>query len=418
MRILLSAYACRPDTGSEPAQGWGWATHLAERGHDVHVLVAKRNQESIEAGQGRQAYPNLSFTYVPVRYDWAKKWEGLHYALWQPAALRAARELCSKVRFDVIHHVTYASVHVPSQLWRLGNPMVFGPVGGGQTAPADMLEYFGGEQHKERLRTILTRSLAASPLHRFCLARTDYVLAANSDTLELVRATGCDRASVMCDTAVPDEYLAEAPIRFQDRSGPLRLIWVGRMLPRKALSLALDVMREVKTDVTLTIAGDGLDPKIVRKLISSRGLQHRVFWEGRRLSSDELRSAFSQHDGMLFTSLRDSFGSQVLEAMAQALPVIALDLSGVRDHVPLNASMKVHVSTPVETVRALADTIDKYALLPGKVKSEMSRHALDFAKRMRWSERIAVIEKIYDKLCASAVPLPSSSGSSLVTAKT
>jgi glycosyltransferase involved in cell wall biosynthesis len=418
MRILLSAYACRANAGSEPAQGWGWATHLAGRGHEVHVLVAKRNQESVEAGLREEALPNLRFSYVPVRYDWAKRWEGLHYALWQAAALKAARELCSEVRFDVVHHVTYASIHVPSQLWRLGIPMVFGPVGGGQTAPADMLSYFGADQQKERLRTALTRALTASPLHRFCLARTGFVLAANSETLNLVRRMGCDRATVMCDTAVPNEYFAESPRTFPDKQRLLRLIWVGRMLPRKALSLALDVVREVKADVTLTIAGDGMDPQIVRQMIISRNLQHRVFWEGRRLSWSELRTAYSEHDAMLFTSLRDSFGSQVLEALAMALPVIALDLSGVRDHVPANASMKVRVSSSEATVRALADAIERFALLPGRVKSEMSKHALNFAQGMSWSARIEVVEKLYERLCARAAPLERTSRSRLAAAKT
>src|SRR5215467_5078362 len=50
MRLLLSAYACRPNAGSEPGFGWNWATHLADRGIEVHALVAKRNQEPIEAG--------------------------------------------------------------------------------------------------------------------------------------------------------------------------------------------------------------------------------------------------------------------------------------------------------------------------------------------------------------------------------
>src|SRR5580698_360966 len=165
MRILLSAYACRPNAGSEPGVGWNWATHLAARGIEVHVLVAKRNQESIEAGLRANPIANLHFTYVPVPYEWVKKSEALHYVCWQVAALKAARELASKFEFHLAHHVTYASVHVPSQLWRLCIPVVFGPVGGGQTAPASMLTYFGAEKPGERLRSTLTKALRFSPFH-------------------------------------------------------------------------------------------------------------------------------------------------------------------------------------------------------------------------------------------------------------
>src|SRR5262249_33845267 len=91
MRVLLSAYACRPNAGSEPGVGWNWATHLAARGIDVHVLVAKRNQAPIEAGLSANPTPNLHFSYVPVSQDWAKGNESVHYLLWQCAALKAAR---------------------------------------------------------------------------------------------------------------------------------------------------------------------------------------------------------------------------------------------------------------------------------------------------------------------------------------
>jgi len=418
MRILLSAYACRPNAGSEPAQGWGWATNLAARGHEVHVLVADRNQESIEEGLREDAVPNLYFTYVPVRFSWAKKSEALHYALWQTAALKAARDLCRRVRFDIIHHVTYASIHVPSQLFRLGIPIVFGPVGGGQTAPDEMLLYFGRDRHKERARTAFTRALIVSPLHRLSLSRTDFALAANSDTLNLLRQMGSKRVSLMCDTAIPQGYFADAPRTYMDHPRPLRLIWAGRMLPRKALSLALDAMHAVRTDATLTIAGDGISPQIVRDMISTRKLMHRVFWEGRRLSWSELRRAYSEHDVMLFTSLRDSFGSQVLEAMAMGLPVIALDRSGVRDHVPTNASIKIRVGNPGQTVQYLAEAIETFALLPAKAKSEMSRNAWNFAKSMSWAARMELVETVYERLCAGRTPLEGASPSRLAIAET
>src|SRR5215467_12444803 len=181
MRILLSAYACRPNAGSEPGVGWNWATHLAARGIEVHVLVAKRNQAPIEAGLRENHVPNLDFHYIPVRNEWAKKNESLHYVLWQAAALKAAKGLSTKFRFELAHHVTYASVHVPTKLWRLGIPVVFGPVGGGQTAPEGMLKYFGAGKSKEELRAILTRALKFSPLHGQWLRQKRIVIEKKND---------------------------------------------------------------------------------------------------------------------------------------------------------------------------------------------------------------------------------------------
>ena len=408
MRLLLSAYACRPNAGSEPGVGWNWATHLAARGIDVHVLVAKRNQEPIEAGLRVNPVPNLHFTYVPVRYEWAKKNEAVHYALWQAAALKAANELSTRFDFQVVHHVTYASIHVPSQLWRLGIPVVFGPVGGGQTAPVSMLKYFGPEKSRENLRSSVTKALRFSPLHRHWLRRMSFVLAANQDTLDIVRALGCKNTSLMCDTAIPTDYFAEGPRNLGERRGALKLLWVGRMLARKALPLALDALKAVHQDVTLTIAGDGMDPEQLHQMIRDRDLQNRVFWQGHRLTFQELRTAYAGHDAMLFTSLRDSFGSQLLEALAMGLPIITLDLHGAHDFVPDGASVKVPVGNPAETVRNLAGAIEEYASLSAERKNEMSVHAWTFAKTVSWSTRAEMAEGLYREVLSRATPLPSS----------
>ena len=411
MRLLLSAYACRPNAGSEPGCGWSWATHLAARGIEVHVLVAKRNEESIEAGLRTSPIANLHFTYVPVPYQWTEKNEALHYVSWQVAALKVARELARKFEFQLAHHVTYASVHVPSQLWRLGIPVVFGPVGGGQTAPASMLQYFGAEKSRERLRTSLTKALRVSPLHRHWLRRMSVVLAANRDTFNLVRELGCENVSLMCDTAIPSAYFSEGPRNFEKRSGALRLLWVGQMRTRKALSLALDAVKEVRKNVTLTIAGEGMDPRTVHDMVRDRNLQHEVFWKGNRMTRTELRTAYAEHDAMLFTSLRDSFGSQVLEALAMGLPVITLDLHGAHDWVPDGASLKVPVGSPEETVRNLAGAIEKCGSLSLQSRNQMSTHAWNFARTQTWSARAEFCERLYEGILSGAPALESTSAS-------
>jgi glycosyltransferase involved in cell wall biosynthesis len=258
-----------------------------------------------------------------------------------------------------------------------------------------MLGYFGNHKRKEERRTILTKALRLSPLHRHWLKRMSFVLAANRDTLQLIRALGCKNAGMMCDAGLPDSYFAQQPRTFDDLRGTLKLLWVGRMLPRKALPLALDALRLVQQDVTLTIAADGMEPEAVHQMIRERNLQGKVFWKGSRLPWDELRTAYAEHDAMLFTSLRDSFGSQLLEAMAMGLPVITLDLHGAHDHVPAAASIKVQVGKLEETIVRLANAIEEYSSYSSFTKNEMSKQAWRFAKTLSWSARAESVESLY-----------------------
>jgi glycosyltransferase involved in cell wall biosynthesis len=401
MHVLLSAYACRPNSGSEEGNGWGWATHLAARGLRVHVLTIARDQLAIEAEQQRHLIPNLSFSFVEPALKGLKWGHGLHYLAWQFAVVDRAKKLLAANTFDLVHHVTYGSIHVPSQLWRLGIPVVFGPVGGGQTSPFSMRHYFGEHQQKELLRTALTKSLRFSPLHRRWIKRMAVVFATNEETLTLMKQLGRKDAVLSLDVCVPQTFLANDPKIFQEHESPLRLLWTGRMMPRKALALTLDAVAKALENVTLTIVGDGIAPEVVRQMIVSRGLESKVFWKGDRVPWSEMRAVYREHDAFLFTSLRDSCGGQLLEALALGLPVITLDHHGARLLIPDDAGYKVPVTEKEPTISAIAAAIDAFASASIQQKNAMSAAGLAAARNLTFGVRAERAEHLYERILAA-----------------
>jgi len=406
MRLLLSAYACLPNAGSEPGNGWNWAVHLAERGIDVTVLTRAENRAAIEEYLAERRLANLHFVYVALRGRGIRPTTGLHYLLWQWRAVQVARKSHRILAFQLVHHVTYTSIHVPTQLWRLGIPTVFGPVGGGQTAPSAMLRYFGASRRSEILRTALTKLLPFSPFHRYWLSKVSAVFAANHDTLTLIKAMGRQDVRLQFDNGIPSDYLSSHHKKYTENALATRFVWVGRMLPRKALPLALDALSKTGSSSTLTIVGDGLPPEKVRTMVEERGLKDSVHWEGRRLTMEEVRSAYLTHDALLFTSLRETSGVQLLEAMALGLPVICLDLHGARDVVPDDAGFKVRVTTPMEVTHAVAAAMDRFAELSCQEKQSMSAASLEFARKNTWPIRAQQAEKLYRELLGSINSVP------------
>ena len=63
--ILISAYGCEPDKGSEPGAGWNWAVEVAKR-HKVTVLTRANNRCSIEKELQVNPRPNMSFIYYDL----------------------------------------------------------------------------------------------------------------------------------------------------------------------------------------------------------------------------------------------------------------------------------------------------------------------------------------------------------------
>jgi glycosyltransferase involved in cell wall biosynthesis len=398
INILLSAYACRPNAGSELGTGWNWAVHLAETGSIVHVLTAGRNREATEAYQREHPSSALHFHFIDVPLLHPMESGFWHYLAWQWMALRRAKILSRSVPFDVVQHVSYGSVHLPTPLWRLGLPTIFGPVGGGQTTPQSLLPYFGEQAHIERWRTRITKLLPRLPPYRKAIKRMSIVLAANRNTLELVKRAGCQRVELLCDTGLRMDFSADSPRHFSD-SLPIRLLWVGRFMPRKGLELAFDALQKATPNIHLTLVGGGLEEAALHRMIVQRGLEGRVFWEGKRLPWLEVREAYLNHDALLFTSLRDSFGSQILEAMSLGLPVIALNLGGAHAFIPPMAGIKVDIdATAAETAERLSSALDRFASMTIEERNAMSAEAWIKSRNFAWPVRAAFALGLYKEI--------------------
>ncbi|MEM7595597.1 MAG: glycosyltransferase family 4 protein, partial [Cyanobacteria bacterium P01_A01_bin.83] len=410
MKVLISAYSCQPNCGSEAGNGWNWAWHLAELGHEVWVLTLIDNQKTIESELISHPTPNLHFIYIAIP-QWIKRyikisigdfdWQS-EYLGWQQKAGKIARQLDREHGFDIIHHVTWASITGGSWLWRLNKPFVFGPVGGGQVAPPLFKQYFLAHQwRKEALRSFIFQKLAQFNLFsRQTVSQADLVLATNSETYNLARQLGANRVELAAVIGIAQNYIPlELPIR--STAQELRLLWVGSPIPTKACPLALEALAKVDSQVPwkLTVVGFSNSNHDLIKLIKKLGIEDQVNCKG-RISWGQLKQEYLQNDVFLFTSLRNSLGAQLFEAMACGLPIITLDHQGAKDFVPEGAGIKVPVTNPTETTNLLAQAVEDLYHNPQK-RGSMSKFGYEFAKTQTWSHKAQKMSKYYEELVTS-----------------
>ena len=404
MKVLLSAYACEPNRGSEEGFGWNWSTHLAREGHEVWVATRPLAREAIERELAERPIPNLHFIYIDIPDRYKRFIKGLfgvyaHYFLWQRAAYREATAFLEKEDVDLVHHVTWGSLIGGSWMWRLQKPFIFGPVGGGQVAPKTFKEYFPTRWRQESLRTWITEHIM--PLHptvRRMLRHTDILLATNSETLEAALGMGARSARLFLDTGLPSHYFGEEA-KTEFREDRLNILWVGRLLERKALQLSLQTVAKLEIPFSMTILGDGPQDHLAPQWIEELGLEDNVKWLGRVPWSDVQR-AYQEHEVFLFTSLRDSFGSQLLEAMSNGLAIVTLDHQGGRDFVPNGAGIRVPPTQPDKTIVELAEALTSIYQNPQNLKA-MSKTGLEFARRHEWSLKAAQMSEMYRSLVKS-----------------
>ncbi|HRS54426.1 MAG TPA: glycosyltransferase family 4 protein, partial [Bacteroidales bacterium] len=121
-------------------------------------------------------------------------------------------------------------------------------------------------------------------------------------------------------------------IRFSNNSrDKLNIVSVGTLIPRKNQKLQIEIIQELKKrgiNVELNILGEGAEKQKLMEYTRLLGLDKEIRFLG---NVDNVAEYFSNSDIMLHTSIDESFGLVLVEAMAAGLPCVALDGMGNRE---------------------------------------------------------------------------------------
>ena len=404
MKVLLSAYACEPDKGSEPGMGWHWALEIARLGHEVHILTRANNVAAIERG-----LEELGGMRMQIHgYDlprWARWWKKgprgmyLYYLLWQWYAYRRARKLHAALRFDLVHHITFAVYRHPSFMGGLRIPFIFGPIGGGECSPPALLRSAPLRARIfEFLRSVGNRIAAIDPLVQSTFHRAALILCKTPETLAAVPLQSREKCILAQDVAADPVWLVQSPSAGSETA---RFLFVGRLLHWKGIHLILRALKQVRRnlpDATLTIVGDGGDRVWLHGLARQLGINEAVDWRG-QLPQKEVIGIYGCHTAFVFPSLHDSGGTVVMEALSQGLPVVCLDIAGPGAILPENCGFKIAARdrTEEQVISALAEAMGQLACDSG-LRRELAANALAAARRLTWQAVVgnayAEVEKV------------------------
>ena len=405
MKILIVGHACSPGLGSEPGFTWNWAWQLS-RMNEVWVIAHPEYKDRVDKFLASQPNERLRFIWATPksRFDYwtpgrdQERGIRLHYWLWIKEAYRQAARLYKQVHFDIVHHVSWSTIAVPPPFWKLPVPAIWGPVGGGQSFPPTFISHLRYHRTKEALRSLNLMLLPFSPRLHQSLASANLVLATNHETKNLLERAGAKRVDLFLDCGIDRRLTVPSPRTAEKQ---ITLLWAGRLEPQKGLAIALRALAECKCpDIRLLVAGSGSVQAEMESLTRRLGVTDHVEFLG-RVPHESMAALFQSCDAFVFTSLRDSFGSVVLEAMSNGLPVIALNHQGVRAFVPDDASIKVSVVSPEQVIHDLARAFEAFAENPER-REAMSRSAVAFAEGQTWTRRAEMMNKLYAEVMNQA----------------
>ncbi len=419
-RVLVSAYAVSPARGSEPGIGWNIATRLA-KWHDVTVICspqvppkAQMFRDEIERYiEANGPIPGLSFHYVEpplasylLQRERSPMRQTVYYSgyrAWQRAAYHAAQQLHHERPFDLVHQLNITGFREPGYLWKLTDvPFVWGPIGGAANVPKPFLSLMST---RERLFHS-ARSLAnawqqrTQKRSRQAARRASHIWTIGEANTRLVRDLwGCDSETMIEAGAEP---LAGATPRDYDPSlRPLKLVWSGAHLGRKALPILLQALAspDAPQNIELTVLGSGAETERWKALATQLRLGAKVRWTGnlpREIALREMNAA----DAFVSTSVLEETSLVVLEALSAGLPVICHDACGMGVAVTDECGIKLPMQNPELSAQALAAALKTLAA-GGAPFRKLSEGALRRAEELHWDVKAASMARTYERVVAT-----------------
>jgi glycosyltransferase involved in cell wall biosynthesis len=390
-RLLMTAYHYDRAHSMESRLSWQRAQHAAEE-FDVTVICAlgesgvgsdRVTVVELPASQAERALMARTETYY------------LAYRLWQRRVYRRARRLHRERPFDVVHQVSFCGYREPSDCWRLGAPFVWGPVGGTRPFPRAFLRELDLRGAvREVLRNIVNDCQLRFGLRvRRAMHSASVVMSANREIArDLQRRFGVE-PRVQLETGI--SQLRTAPRPRRDETAPLKILWAGRLRSWKGLPLLLKGLAALPAECryTLRVLGEGSSRERWQRLAERLGIAANIEWAAWPPYAGQLPH-YDWADVFAFTSLRDTSGTGLLEAIAAGAPIIGLDHQGAADIMTEACAVRVPAINPRAAIDGFRDAI---ARLAGDADdlARLSAGAMERAAQFHWDRQWDVMRQVY-----------------------
>lgn len=402
LSILINAYACSPNMGSEPGMAWNWCVNLAKY-CELHIITEGEFRNNIEAilpalPQGK----NMHFYYNPVseeirRMCWNQgDWRFYkYYREWQWKTYLMAKDICQQTHIDILHQLNMIGFREPGYLWKIKNiPFVWGPVDAKESFP---IAYLDGASIKTKLfmwlkNTITKFQLKYSTRVHQAARRAAYVVSASSNSQlsfkkyfnidsPLINETGC--------------YIQEHSIKDKSNKELFDVLWVGKLDFRKQLGLAIRSIAETNNrNIKLHVVGGG-DNSYYLELAKRLKIENQCVWHG-AVSHDEVQKIMQNSDVFFFTSVAEGTPHVVLEAIANNLPVVCFNTCGQGDSVNSSVGVKIELSNPKTSIKEFSRILNKLESNRGSLHN-MAQNCRARQEELSWDKKIQNMIELYNK---------------------
>jgi glycosyltransferase involved in cell wall biosynthesis len=399
MNLLISAYACGPHMGSEPGMAWNWIKNLSDF-HKIHLITSCDYQAALESWVYENELDQKIILYFnDIGEKGAKMglnqgdWRFYYYYYkWHKKTLDIANEILNTHAIDIVHQLNMIGFREPGFFWKIDKPSVWGPIGGLNFIPYSFLK---NEKSRDKYVILLKNFLNylqikySSRVHK-ALTKNDVVIGAVKNSQEAVKKYKNIDIPVLNETgASPFETNVLLTDTRYD-TDEFNILWVGKAMFRKQLSLAFKIIHELKDLDKLKFHVVGIDEndteyRVFQSQIKTLGIQNNVIWHG-KISHRNVNEMMLKYQLFLFTSIDEGTPHVVLEAISNHLPIVCFDTCGQGECVNEKIGIKITLSNPENAVKEFAENI--LYLYNDRIKlKEFSKNCYERAHELSWRSK-------------------------------
>jgi glycosyltransferase involved in cell wall biosynthesis len=396
--------------GSEPGMAWNWCVNLANY-CELHIITEGEFKDKIEAELPTLPQKkNMHFYYNPVsdkirkmcwnQGDWRFYY---YYKQWQYKTYQIVLDIIQKEKIDIIHQLNMIGFREPGYLWKIEDiPFVWGPIGGMFHVPYKYLE----EATLKRKIILLSKYF----INKIQVKYSSRVCKAISISSRLISSTPNEVSQIQkihgkCSILESETGCIFNPniINSYKNDGDFNIVWVGRFIFSKQLSIALKSIAKNKElkNIKFHIIGKGNDKETIfyKKLCSDLQLEDIATWHG-QVSNSDVFDIMKKSQLFFFTSVAEATSTVVLEALSCNLPVLCFDTCGFGYIVNESVGLKIKLSNPNQSVIDFAKQIE-YLYHHREVLQQMSQNCMQRQQELSWENKAKQMVELYKQAIKS-----------------
>lgn len=404
MNILVIAYACEPNRGSEPGVGWNWVKLMADsKEHNITVITRANNKEVIDNYMMSYSDMRADFMYYDLpkwilRYKHGDRGIKLFFTLWQRGVIKYIKKSVDLGRYDLVWDFNFGSLNMPLFTYKLKKKYVIGPVSTKKKMPGSYIKKMNIKSKiKYAICQFMKEHLWSNPIVWKSLKKADTVILCNEMSKEFLPKCQKQRAKVVFHNGIVEEDYPQykGNCEYRDK---LTLIYAGRLIDTKNIETAVNALKIVKDKgkkFLFDIYGNGSLKNQLKKQVEQLELEEEVIFH-EKVSQQELFSEYMKKDCFLFPSLLEISSTAVMEAMFCGLIPICLDINCMEFILDNSPAIKIPCISPKEDAKEIANRI--LNLKETDIREKKSECYKFAKKHFIWETRKSKIALLLNKL--------------------